>query len=236
MLKKIISLLIILTLIVSIMVFYLYTESLKRRYKIYITRIYSSDNELQAIIRAESFNYTDLLDIPPFYPSENITYSKYVWANYINNYTVAFYKEKIDYLKRTSISEAKLNYTASSEFTNTILNVTVLSVTNYSVLIQIGNRTIELNYLINDPLYGEILAVNVTGEFSIYMPPNLSSGIQWQFTNVYCVWMKLSYWEYHEPLAAYGSEVSQFIILDENMNLLLVLIYNKIWAIASNSS
>jgi len=198
--------------------------------KINITRIYSNENERTALLVAESLNYTKLLGVSPLFgfSEEKSEYESYVYPVYINNYTLNFYLEKIEYLQRKLKGCIKLEYIATAQFVKS-LTINITNLYDCDAKFSLNNTVFYLTFWGRSG-YADILVVNETGKLIFYHYENLSIGYHWIFNNAYFVKMSLTYSEFYGPLTAYFFEVGQVVILSKDFSLKMIFTFNKTYA------
>jgi hypothetical protein len=183
------------------------------KYDVTIERSYNSSLESQAINESENLDIAEILQVGR-YTDWNKDFSDppkgktdYVWPNVIDNTSLSYYKDKISRLRET-------NTRVLSEYT---YEVKCEYVMNYTIKVQ--KESLDLNSsIINNfsqcaTLVGNILTVvNETTKDVIHS--NISG---------YYIEQSFDYEETYGPLAGFGGEVKQKIILNEEFKPIIVI-------------
>jgi len=93
---------------------------------------------------------------------------------YINNYTLNFYLEKIEYLQRKLKGCIKLEYIATAQFVKS-LTINITNLYDCDAKFSLNNTVFYLTFL-GRSRYADLLVVNETGKLIFYHYENLSIG------------------------------------------------------------
>jgi hypothetical protein len=204
-----------------------------------VTRNFGTPEEERALTATESVNYAAIMQKERFNGSSDPgTYNGYTYANFIDTEVIKYYQARYDsQQKQTSPKGVTLNYMAN---VTKLARVRVFNspggiMMNYQnepipwhnntvVFYDIGNSALlaTANFMVDSSSYNPYNRVfyKNQSEYQVLQPE-----FDLTFSDCYFIEMKFQYSEYHAPLAAFGSDVYQIVILDRNLDPLLIGIY-----------
>jgi hypothetical protein len=223
------------------------------QYTPYVNRAVNGPSEEQALLMAESIDYTTIISLERFHGSSEVdayihhgTSLSYTWANFIDSEVIDYYQNRYNYQQK-QIRPRSVSFTYNA-------NVTYLE------QLHIFNITQPVQYTDHghpgDPDYprkGVIAWYNITKTFygSDKTTPLKTTDVWWNtfyknqttfykmppefnltFNNCYLVEMNFAYDETYSRLAAFSVNIHQIVILDQNFEPLWLSITPPLYAIS----
>lgn len=206
------------------------------KYDMETKRTYSGPLEYEASKSAEAIDYSNIFEIKRYSlwreeVNEGI-YGDYTWANFVDYKVISFYTNKIEYL-RDNIVRTRASFEYVSE---------VESVTNFNI--QISTEGVEITtedgkdiLNLEERRLWALAFVNDQNLSVFYGPkkdyrPKLKD-IEQPFTGQvergYLIKMSLYYTEYYAGLAAFGSDIDQYVLMNETYDTKLIAIKRSGW-------
>jgi hypothetical protein len=183
-----------------------------------ITRVTHSSAEENALQAAEHINFTRIFNIPRGIPANLNDYGNQYVAEYIDADVVNYYEGKFEYMKETPYG-VYLNYTSNVSVWDGVQVVYVPPPENESII-----SAMVLIRSSNDTVLNEIRGGN--GRYAYESDSGVQeiqeTTIDFSFLNCFVVEMELGYGEIHGVLGAYGFNIYQTVIMDENFNPLFI--------------
>jgi hypothetical protein len=188
-----------------------------------------TDNETEEDILeiAENLNYSSLLNISRFEQGYVMSPSEYGRANYIDKEVIQYYWNRIGYLEKekerghcTMSYEAKVHYVKKVHIKMYKLESTY---DWQKCLIETEPPTVSIDWYFEEP--SQVVIYNSTDYELINA---VGSGryeyvsLERNYTNCYFIEMNLDYWRQTYSLAGGGSYFYQYVVLDQNGNLLML--------------
>ncbi len=208
----------------SLMIWNLWYPQIPHKYEKTITRNFDSQEEENALTRAESINYSAIVSLERFVGSSDPdaylnpgTYLEYTSSNYIDTEVINYYETRYDNQRIKEFpKQIELTYGANvtkySQFR--IYNSPApegVSWHNITVVMSTPNGSTAFN----------------SGNMQFFYKNQ--SGYQmtkwdydFNFSDCYVVEMKLGYSEIYAPVAAFFVKVDQIVVLDKNFELVLL--------------
>lgn len=205
-------LLIALVIIVSISISYFSLPLLSGTYKKAIVRNTDNVEETNALTIAENINYSDIFNLPRFTPGE------YTWANFIDTNVIEYYDYRFENLKGKP-ERVEFNYVANV-FTWSQIRVVYVPApegeTNLDAdaiqVLSINGSVLFENAQYTGARWGMLFAYRNDSEYKRIK----AEGINFSLSKSYVIEMKLVYDETWGPLAGFGCQMYQIIILDQD--------------------
>jgi hypothetical protein len=191
-----------------------------------ITRNADTPEEENALLTAETIDYTGILSVDRFEGSGG--FRDWVWANFIDAEVVKNYAELIDNLKPGEYRSASLTYNADVHAVDNIHAVCAPYPENPEYVVDISRvQLLSANGSVLDE-YGASTRYAYGNTSGIHEAQ--ASTVDYRFSDCYVVEMRLSL-ELIEPsgdgvgfTAFYQSDIRQTVILDGNLAPLLVCV------------
>jgi hypothetical protein len=212
-----------------------FTRTFIRNVSSSVVRNFDTSDEERALSAAETADYATIGAFERFEgPSDPEAYIhhgsslSYTWANFIDFWVIDYYQLRYDYQQKQILSPKSVTFTYNA-------NVTYLE----QLHIFNTTRTEQGTKYNWDTQQSEVITWNV-GAITFYGPDKsvplttvypfqymfcrnqsgyyaLSSKFDLTFSNCYFIEMTLQYSEIYAPLAAFGSDVRQIVVLDQNL-------------------
>ncbi len=212
---------------VSLLIWSLSSPQIPPKYNKSIVRNFESQEEENALVAAESTNYSAILSSERFDGSSDPEdylnpgiYLSYTYANFIDSEALNYYETRYDNLQgkegpkypKAIEMTYEANATKRPEFR--IYNSPApegVSWHNVTIVMSSSNGSVQFNSGSMKFFYW-----NQSGY------QRLDWGFDLNFSDCYVAEMKMVYSEYYAPLAAFWSDVHQIVVLDQNLMPLLL--------------
>ena len=200
----------------------LFYDILNNEYEVDIRRDTDNPEEREVLSTVEELDltaYTNASRYGWYHSEDEISRDNikaYAWANFLDKESMDYYEWKIEALRDDWVDvKASLRYRAECRRTDQIQVLAYYMNGSDHDLFRLRSSDEEYNL---NGYYGYIEGVTCDGEDTYH-----------NFTPSYIVVQHFSYREYYAPLAAFGVNIEQIALLDEDMNLLAIVIDSFGW-------